>query len=85
MRTHEIRNHELLEPKLLVGRIKAPHKFLISVVVRLPHHLKHFIAHMLRRQTKLPRNMILRQLIYEFVGVLIKKYIIAVRCARTLS
>ena len=81
MGTHKIRDDKLLESQLLIGHLETPHKFLVSVIIRLPHHLKHFVAHMLRSQTQLPRNVILGQFLNEFVGMLIKEHIIKAQAA----
>ena len=56
MGTHEIRDNKLLESQLLIGHLETPHKFLVSIIIRLPHHLKHFVAHMLGAKRNCPKR-----------------------------
>ena len=61
MAAHQIGNHKLLHPQLLVEPLVLGDELLIDGIGRLAHHLQHRVRHVFRRHFQLAGDVVFHQ------------------------
>ena len=76
MGAHQVGDHELLQPQLLVGVVEQFHELLVCLVLGLAHDLQHHVAHVLGGQAQLSAHVVLHQLPHVIGGVAVQQGVV---------